>query len=697
MRKILLILLLCFVAVSFAQNERKLDSLYTIWKDDSKVDSTRVKAFYNYIYDGYLFSKPDSAFILGQELLDFSKKNRYPKGQVLGLNLHGIRYSIAQDYERAEEVFLRSIEVLNQIGDDRNIASTYNNLGNLSNLRTEYVEAIKYYKNSLKASEELKDNKLISASLNNIGSVYRKLGNYSRAISYFERGLSISESENDSISMVASYSNVGNIYLSISDNDNALKYYKKALEISQNLKNFSAVASINGNIGLIHNRLGQYEFALASENNRLKFYEETGDKIGLTSTLTAIGNIYSNLDSLDQAKKSYEKSLQISTQYSLKTEQSLAIYNLGVVHFKLRRYNESIRKCLLSYTFFKDQKDLSFQKEACKCLYDSYKAKGDTQKALGYHEEMMALNDSLKPIETAKKLQKMEFEKQVLADSLLQVEKELIVEIAHQKEKNKLTWGWGGSLSAVSILAFLVFRNVKQKQRKAEEERQKQIEEKEKILKDLELQTIDAMIAGQEKERQRLAADLHDSVGATLAAAKLQFNHLIKDEIDNKIREKLIKKTSTLLEDAYVEIRSMAHLKNAGVIAKNGLLPAVKNLTDNASGINGLSFEIQSFGLEQRLDNSLEISIFRIIQELVTNIIKHANATKGIVYLTNHDSNLNVMIEDNGKGFNPKQIKTNKSGMGISSIDKRVGHLEGKLSIESELNKGTTVIIDIPL
>jgi two-component system sensor histidine kinase DegS len=126
-------------------------------------------------------------------------------------------------------------------------------------------------------------------------------------------------------------------------------------------------------------------------------------------------------------------------------------------------------------------------------------------------------------------------------------------------------------------------------------------------------------------------------------------------------------------------------------------LPAVKKLASNASGANGLIVEVQSFGLENRLENSLEISIFRIIQELVTNIIKHANATTGTVHLTNHNYILNIMVEDNGIGFNPKQITKTKAGMGISSIDKRVEHLDGTLTIESENNKGTTVIIDIPL
>jgi hypothetical protein len=194
-----------------------------------------------------------------------------------------------------------------------------------------------------------------------------------------------------------------------------------------------------------------------------------------------------------------------------------------------------------------------------------------------------------------------------------------------------------------------------------------------------------------------MASDLHDSVGATLSAAKLQFNYLIDKKGDIEDTNELTKKISALLEDAYVEVRSMAHLKNSGVMAKNGLLPAIKKLAKNASDNDNFQIEVHSYGLDQRLDNSLEIAIFRIIQELVTNIIKHAEASEANIHITNHEDSLNIMVEDNGKGFNPNQITKTNKGMGISSIGKRIEHLNGTMTIESEINKGTTVIIDIPL
>ncbi len=275
-------------------------------------------------------------------------------------------------------------------------------------------------------------------------------------------------------------------------------------------------------------------------------------------------------------------------------------------------------------------------------------------------------------------------------------EKQLIL-VEDEKLRNKnIAIGLAGGLLGIILISILLYKNTKRKQRIAEQERELEIQKKEKILKDQELTTIDAMITGQEKERQRLASDLHDSVGATLAAAKLQFHHLSKNRDKGDQTDEFFTKTGKLLEDAYAEIRSMAHVKNSGVIAKNSLLPAVQKLAKNASGINGLHIEVEDFGLEERLDNSLEITVFRIIQELVTNIIKHSQATEASISINKYDDSLNIIVEDNGAGFDSRNI-LKKDGMGLSSLEKRIEHIEGTLEIDTTLGKGTTILIDIPL
>ncbi|WP_103070795.1 sensor histidine kinase [Aquimarina sediminis] len=258
-----------------------------------------------------------------------------------------------------------------------------------------------------------------------------------------------------------------------------------------------------------------------------------------------------------------------------------------------------------------------------------------------------------------------------------------------------------GSLSLIiigSILGILLYKNTKRKQRIAEQNREIEIQKTEKLLKEQELTAIDAMISGQEKERQRLANDLHDNLGSTLATVKLHFQHLRSNKDNPKIKniDELYSKTDNLLEEAYQKVRTIAHEKNSGVMANQGLLPAIKNLAKKVSNGKHLQIEVQDYGLEERLDNALEISIFRMIQELITNAIKHANATEIHISLTNHDSLLNIIVEDNGKGFDAK-ILPQKDGMGLATIEKRIEHLEGTFEIDSTIDKGTNIIINIPI
>ena len=131
-------------------------------------------------------------------------------------------------------------------------------------------------------------------------------------------------------------------------------------------------------------------------------------------------------------------------------------------------------------------------------------------------------------------------------------------------------------------------------------------------------------------------------------------------------------------------------------MANQGLLPALKKFADDVSKSEKLKVAIQEFGLNERLDNSLEILLFRIIQELVANIIKHAEATQADIYLTQYSERINLMVEDNGNGFDTHQI-VNKNGMGLVGIEKRVQNLDGNMEIESIKGKGTTVIINIPI
>ncbi len=369
-------------------------------------------------------------------------------------------------------------------------------------------------------------------------------------------------------------------------------------------------------------------------------------------------------------------------------EKSIALkINLASLYFKENKFNQSLDELSQVKINRDDYIYRILDSYVNLYKYYNYNALGDSINALIFHNK--ALNQQLVQNQTRNLQLVSEYETKY--ESEKKEKQNLLLE--QQKTKNQnIAIALGGSLALGSIIAFLIFKNTKRKQKLAEQEKEIESQKLATVLKEQELTAIDAMIEGQEKERQRIANDLHDDLGGLMATVKLHFNAL-KD----KDSPELFEKTNSLIEEAYQKVRTVAHAKNSGVIAKQGLLKAVENMAEKISASNKIRIEVIDHGLDNRLENSLELTLFRIIQELITNVIKHAEATEVTIHLTNHDDTINIMVEDNGKGFNPNQVTKTNKGMGISSIDKRVEHLDGKLTIESEKNKGTTVIIDIPI
>ncbi len=249
------------------------------------------------------------------------------------------------------------------------------------------------------------------------------------------------------------------------------------------------------------------------------------------------------------------------------------------------------------------------------------------------------------------------------------------------------------SLLAIgTITAVFLHKNTTKKRQLAEQTALLEQQKVETLLKEQELVSIDAMIEGQEKERQKVANELHDDLGSLMATVKLHFDNV---KVDKK--DPAMKNAQHLLEKAYQKIRGMAHAKNSGVMANQGLLPAVQKMARTISETNALQVTVEDFGLTDRMENSLELTLFRILQELVANIIKHAGATKASIQFTQHEDQLNIIVEDNGKGFEMGKVKTTANGMGLTTIEKRIEHLEGSFTVDSVPGKGTSILIDIPV
>ena len=428
--------------------------------------------------------------------------------------------------------------------------------------------------------------------------------------------------------------------------------------------------------------------ALNYFNKIISLYEQQNNALKVAQNYMNIGTVhYSALNDPDSSLYYTKKAVPILKKY--KDYQNLAYnYNNQAIQYKvLENYDEAVKYYSKADSIPLEKFEAKSKVIFYKNIAEAYQLKQDFKNEALYLNKLNQLKDSINDTKQNIAISeiKEQFDNEKLRADNLESE-------AKRKQNQNIALGLGGSLALGSIIAFLIFKNTKRKQKLAEQEKALESQKLATVLKEQELTSIDAMIEGQEKERQIIANDLHDDLGGLMATVKLHFNAL-KD----KDSPELYDKTNNLIEEAYQKVRSVAHAKNSGVIAKQGLLKAVQNMADKVSASNTIKIEVLDHGLDHRLENSLELTLFRVIQELITNVIKHAEATEVAIHITNHENSINIMVEDNGKGFDPYQITKTNAGMGISSIDKRVEHLEGQLTIESEKNKGTTVIIDIPL
>lgn len=207
---------------------------------------------------------------------------------------------------------------------------------------------------------------------------------------------------------------------------------------------------------------------------------------------------------------------------------------------------------------------------------------------------------------------------------------------------------------------------------------------------------FNAISLAQEQERKRIAQDLHDSLGSVLSAAKLKLAELKDSQPQVSADEKFISGIG-LLDEASAELRNISHNIMPATLSKLGLVPALKNLSEKISSYKGVQVIFIAHELEERLNEETELSIYRIILELVNNVVKHAAASKAAVQLVRYPDHINITVEDNGKGFDMNRTTDDRTGIGLGSVAARVEYLRGKMDIDSAVGKGTTVIVDIPL
>ncbi|PRD49293.1 hypothetical protein C5745_01320 [Sphingobacterium haloxyli] len=582
--------------------------------------------------------------------------------------------------DSAEYYFKQAGNLANQLNSESGKLLFAGNYSVFLYDQVRFDEAMEYAQLALTISLRLNNRPKAAAAYNNIALQHQAKGQLKEAANNLISALEISNEIKDpthrDLSDRRKYlNNLSSLFLDLHDLDKGLQYAWQSFEIARQLKDTISMGNSLVNVMVAEAMAGKLTDAVRHGKQYLSIGRSYGDLQMEIKALNNLADVYRMQQHYPLALETFSKALAITP----KSMPGNEVYTLS----GMSRVFKEMGNTQAAKEYFEKAHKLAVTELATPQLVDLYKdgadineALGDYKQALDFHKKHAQLKDSLQSQETQKTIQELEVRYKTAQNRKQIVERDLkiVAQAAELDRKNK--W-FIIFLFSIFLLVFgaVAIRLLNRQKRKAQST-------------ELQKKLIEAQLAGEERERERTAKELHDGVASILSAARLQINAMT--EYTNTGAG--FQDVSQLIEIAVREIRNISHNLAPEMILKEGLGYAIQSFCQR---VNKPDFQMHCYVIGElpELNKSSQLTIYRVVQECVTNVMKHAQATEGIVQLVEEQGRLMITIEDNGKGFDTKLLWT--SGIGFHNLNTRIKSLQGNLDIRSCIGKGTSVFIDI--
>lgn len=647
---VLFIIQLFFVATRVSASE--LDSLKRV-AEQMSADTNKVKLLSDLCFYHRTVSS-DSALRFGNEALSLARQLKWEKGIAQANNDIAIVYMDLNEYDQAMAYLNKALSIRKRLGDEMGEAAIYNKFGIIYQEKFQLKEALDYNYKALRIYEKYNHKFYLSYVLNNIGILHFNLREYDKAVEMHQKALALRKEMNDQYGIAASYGNLANVYYESKDTTRAIENWKFAIENFRALNKPEELAVQLNNYGGLLVVRGEYKKAIPLLQEAYELRKQLNDRKAISSVLISLGEAQMMQGKYTDARRSLNEALTISREI-----------NTG--HEKLFSY----MKLAKLFTFTHNADSAYF-------YMSQYAALKDT-----------IFNDELKK-EVAEVRIKYETEKK--ENELLQ-ERARNANLARDKAEsdlkvsNRNKWIYGISGLGLAALFFVLFMAQRRNRKLQSEKDAAIILEREKGLQ--------SVIIATENERKRIARELHDGIGQQLGGLKLAWQQLEKEVAGTQQEEfEKLKSLTRILDDTAAEVRSISHQMMPKVLSELGLIPALEDMLKKTFLHTGILCEFEHYGVASRPEETIEISLYRICQELINNIIKHSGATQVVVQLFKNKNHLILVVEDNGKGFD---YEGEKEGIGLMNIATRLSTVKGEVNYQSSPgNQGTVATVRVP-
>ena len=589
------------------------------------------------------------------------------------------------NFDKATTNAKKAVILSEKIADKNLLLNSYKNLSGILYLKKENDSAYTYNKEAISLALEIKRNNELASLYNLSGSIAKRGNNYIASLKNYEKALSfatkyskediikiknniarlywatdkkthsedllkeiIKENNNDTIGIADTYNVLGVVYLE-KEKDSSLLFYQKAYSLAEKNNNQYLKSIIASNLGYLFLSLKEYQKSFQYLNQSEKISQKIGDKSSLHHINISLGIYYEEQGNYTEAIKKYKKAIEKYGSFVDDYQKANALWTVSGVFYHAEKYKD----------------------------------------AYLYLDNFLTLNEKILNLEKKKEFEEIrtqyEVEKKENKITLLEKENELA---AIQTKNTRIIFV---AIVIIFILLLLFYRNrVKNQKKIRSQEKKIHLSEKERLEKENELKKIQGYIEGQEKEKNRVAIELHDGIAGGLAGVK----HLLST-VNASVENQKIEKATHHIGVLTKNVRSLSHHLSSNYITNNPFTTLLSDLKNNYKSSHPFKIEITCFPNEYfyNLSNEYKHHLYRITQELLHNIAKHAQAKNVSISFVKHESYFSFIVEDDGIGFSSKE---KAMGIGLKNIEERVLLLNGKMHIDSKINMGTTISIEIP-
>lgn len=552
-----------------------------------------------------------------------------------------------REYEMALQYFRDALDLLQNLPDSaidklrvfNNIGYAHYGLGNSDSSIYYYFKVVPYCEDNT--------SKICADMNNNLGIMYSEIGEADKAIDYHKKSLTIKAHNQDTLMMATSLMNIAGVYFFQNDFDSCTYYVTEAMKLYEISGNLQGAVICNNNLAAIYNETKQYKKSIAPAKRALAIAKQINDQFTYSGSYQNMAEAYHQMGNNQLAQVYSDSSLIISKKINSK--------------YLLQQNYDLISRINLATSQYK--------------------------KAYEYRELYHVYSDSIFNENKSKQIATLEaqYENEKKENEInLQAAKIREQELTISRNRTVQLASLAG-LSFIIVLGYALFNRRQLKQAAVFETERAQ----------LKAEQVSAIIDSQEKERSRFAKDLHDSFGQLISAMRLNINRI--DGQRELLLQEVAKKGNDMLDQLYVSMKNIAFDLMPQTLVEKGLGEAIDELSDQISNVGNIKMNVVYHDSGFQLSHTDKLAVYRTIQEVVNNILKYANANKIDISITDLGNELNILIEDNGMGFDTMSLKQGK-GNGWRNIQSRLDMIGGDIEYDSISGRqGTTVSISVPL